>query len=295
MADLDPLPADPVTALLRQRVRALFRQIPKALAGEEEPIHQMRVAGRRLRLALPLLGRKPGGRRVRRSLAGLRSLVRAGGGSRDLDVGLALLEERIRGLDAPSPELRTLRGRLRAARGRSHARMAEELLDLEIARLRRDLRALVARGGTDLFTALLRLRERRDVVAAELSRALAVLSDHFDPEALHAVRILARRLRYLAEAADAITGRRSEAPALFKELQEQLGQIHDAHVLALWLARQAAAAEARGASALAAEARAQEAFFLDAGRAHHRELLERSPAELLRRALEAMGAARTAA
>jgi CHAD domain-containing protein len=173
--------------------------------------------------------------------------------------------------------------------------MAEDLLDLEIARLRRDLRALVARGGADLFTVLLRLRDRRDAVGSETLAALLALGDRYEPEALHGLRILARRLRYLAEIADAVTGRDSGAPALFKDLQERLGRIHDTHVLALWLAGQVEATRTRGKPALATEARKQQAFFLDASRAHHRALLELGPAELLRHGLEAMGAARSAA
>ncbi|MFI5184206.1 MAG: CHAD domain-containing protein, partial [Vicinamibacteria bacterium] len=127
---------DRSTPLLKERIRTLFRYFPKGLAGEEEPIHQMRVAARRLRVALPLLARKPRGRRVREALAILRDVTRAGGGSRDLDVGLALLETRLKASGIATPELANLRRRLRSARARSRGRMAEELLDLPISRLR---------------------------------------------------------------------------------------------------------------------------------------------------------------
>src|SRR5262245_63162999 len=82
---------DVSTPLLRDRIRALFRQVPQGLAGQEEAIHQMRVAGRRLRVALPLLAKKPAGRRVRRALRVLRELTRAAGQSRDLGVIEGLL------------------------------------------------------------------------------------------------------------------------------------------------------------------------------------------------------------
>ena len=58
--------SDRATDLLQERIRMLFRHLPHALAGKAESVHQMRVASRRLRLALPLLGRKPDGRRLRR-------------------------------------------------------------------------------------------------------------------------------------------------------------------------------------------------------------------------------------
>jgi len=165
-----PSTADRVAPLLQQRIKAVFRRLPKALAGGEEDLHQMRVAGRRLRVALPLLVRKAEGKRARRSLRLLRGLTRTGGISRDLDVSVALFEAEL-AKSPPSPEDRILRRRLRSARTRGHARMAEGLLDLEIARLRRDLRVL-ARRGDGVFAVLRRIRELRDAQGAE---ALALI------------------------------------------------------------------------------------------------------------------------
>ena len=113
--------ADPdrCTPILRERIRALFKRFPKALAGDAESIHQLRVAGRRLRVALPLLARKPRGRRVRRASSILGELTRGAGGSRDLDVSLEILDQHIAELTRRSPELTLLRRRLRGARTRS--------------------------------------------------------------------------------------------------------------------------------------------------------------------------------
>ncbi len=140
---------DAMTALLRERVRAVFRHLPKGLAGDEEAIHQMRVAGRRLRVALPLLAKKPEGRRVQRALRVLRALTRTAGASRDLDVSIELLAERLRSVAPLDAEQRRLRSRLRGVRAYSRTRMAEALMDLEIARLRRDLRAVLGSGAED--------------------------------------------------------------------------------------------------------------------------------------------------
>ena len=87
---------------------------------------------RRLRVALPLLARKPQGRRVKRGRRIMRALTRSAGTSRDLDVGVGLFEERLRGRGEMDPERRLLRQRLRAARGRSRVRMAEALMDIDI-------------------------------------------------------------------------------------------------------------------------------------------------------------------
>lgn len=295
MPSKSPLTADRSTPLLRQRIRALFRHLPKALAGEEEPIHQMRVTARRLRVALPLLARKPAGRRVRRAQRILRALTRAGGGSRDLDVSVALLHEHRAGLAAVSPELKLLIRRIRAARTRSRRRMADDLLDLPISRLRRHLDAVVARRGEGAFTVLVRLREFVETGRRDLVTTLDKLGERFDPAMLHKLRIRARRLRYAAEVMDALRGQPTGAAPLFKRLQERLGHIHDAHVLSAWLGRRAALAETRGLAVLAAEARRLEGHFHEVSRLHHAQFLELRPAELLAHALEAMSPARSAA
>jgi CHAD domain-containing protein len=293
-----PTPAshsDRASPLLRQRIRGVFRHLPKGLAGNEESLHQMRVAGRRLRVALPLLARKPEGRRVRRALRILRQLTRTAGASRDLDVSADLFQGRLRALGSQSAEQSLLLRRLRAARGRSRTRMAEALMDLEIARLRQDLRTIVSWRAQDVFTVLSRLREARDTLGQALLSGFQELGDRLDPVGLHRLRRRARRLRYVAEVSDLLRGEESQAPALWKSLQDEIGSIHDHHVLAAWLEGQANSATARGQEALAALARAEQAAVLEAGSALHRALLERGPAEVAARALAAMGWARMAA
>jgi len=287
--------ADRSTPLLKERIRTLFRHLPKALAGEEEPLHQMRVAARRLRVALPLLARKPRGRRVKQTLSILRAITRAGGGSRDLDVGLTLFEERLAATEALTPALVTLRRRLRASRARSRTRMAGSLFDIPIARLRRRLASAVRRRGEDVFTVMSRLRDATESGGGEVLLALDALADRFDPAGLHKLRIRTRRLRYTAEVFDAVKGQVSETPALFKQVQERLGRIHDAHMLGAWLERQAVLAEKRGQAALADEARRQQEWFLERSRAEHRAFLDEHPRALLERALQAMGPTRSVA
>jgi CHAD domain-containing protein len=284
---------DRATPLLRERIRAVFRRMPRALAGDEEANHQMRIAARRLRVALPLLARKPEGRRVRRSLKVLRQVTRSAGASRDLDVGVALLAER-RDV-AATPEWALLRRRMRAARARSRTRMAEALLDLEIAALRRHLRAVMALRAEGVFVVLRRLRETRAALGAEVLASIEALGDRFDNAALHKLRIRVRRLRYLGELADSFRGQVSAAPVELKGLQDQLGLIQDAFVLSAWFGRQATAAQSRGQQELAREARAHKAFFLEASHAHHRAFLAQAPAEAVRRALAAMARTRSAA
>lgn len=281
----------PGTRLLRERVRNVFRHLPGALAGNEERLHQMRIAARRLRVALPLLAQKARGKRVRRAVKALRELTRTAGTSRDLDVMWSLAEERWRQA-ALTPESRLLRRRLLAARGRSRRQMAEALLDLEIARLRRDLRAAMARGGELLFTVLLRVRDARDREGERIIEGFTRLGEEFDGATLHRIRIRSRRMRYTAELQDLLKGSTSEAARQWKDLQERLGEVRDHEVLSQWFARQALRMRP-GQDALRAEAESLSAWFGEESRRHHRELLAARPVEIVERALAEMGQGRT--
>jgi hypothetical protein len=83
-------------------------------------------------------------------------------------------------------------------------------------------------------------------MGAALLAELEEIGDRLDPTALHVLRRRARRLRYASELSDAIRGEDSGAPALWKQLQDRIGTLHDRHVLAGWLQAQADAAAARG-------------------------------------------------
>lgn len=276
---------DRITPLLEERVRALYKNLPKALAGEEEPIHQIRVAGRRLRAVLPMLTPKPEGRRVRRTARILREIVRAAGRSRDLDVAVALFEGRASKQGKRTSEEALLLRRLKAARSRSRARLAFGLLDLEIASLRRDLREILRRGGDETFTVRGRLNQEKEEAGADLLQQIEEMGHRFDPPELHRLRRRVRRTRYVVEIGVALGEVPAEAPKKLKGLQDQLGLIHDAHLLATWLAAQAAAAGKIGRAPLATEARKWEALFEGSARARHREYLRGEPGEAIRGAL----------
>jgi CHAD domain-containing protein len=282
-----PRTADRVTPLLQQRIKALFRPLPKALAGGEEDLHQMRVAARRLRVAIPLLARRPDGRRVRRTLRLLRELTRTGGLSRDLDVGVALLDAELARLGL-TPERRILRRRLVAARSRGRTRMAEALLDLEIARLRRDLRVLIRRAD-GFFAVSRRLRDARAVEGTAVLAIVSALADRFEPAELHRIRRYVRRLRYAGEVSASLRGQSAPSGGELRTLQDHLGALHDSHVLSAWFAKQAASCAARGDAAVGREAKALHALFLMTAQTQHRELLALPPAELISRALASMG------
>ena len=207
-------------------------------------------------------------------------------------MGLELLAARV-ARDGASPEARTLLSRLRSARTRSRHRLTDALLDQPISELRHDLRKVLSRGAQPEFTAFLRLRDERDVRGGAVLELLARLGDRYEPEPLHALRIAARRLRYLGEVSDALRGSPSDAPATFKKLQTRLGDIHDAHVLGSWLGAQSMSAARLGKQALAAEARRLADAFEAEAREHHQALLASEPRLQIERGLEALGRTRS--
>ena len=286
-------PDDRATVLLEDRVKRVFRELPGAVAGQEEPVHQVRVAGRRLRVALPLLARKGGRRPVNQALRVLRKLTRAVGEGRDMDVILGLYEDRLATFKAASAEQRALLSRLRAARARARTQVAEDILDLDIDGLRRNLRRLLRRGAADSATVLARVRTLREEEGAELLRGFSQVGDRYRPEALHALRRRVRRLRYAAEVEDVVRGEESRAPVLWKRLQDGIGVIHDHHVLAGWFDEQARLAETRNDALLVRAARRERRAFIGLGRLLHRALLEVKPADLALRALQAMARGRS--
>ncbi|HEX9185677.1 MAG TPA: CHAD domain-containing protein [Vicinamibacteria bacterium] len=288
-------PDDRACLLLEDRVKRVFRELPGAVAGQEEPVHQVRVAGRRLRVALPLLTRRGEGRAVRRALKVLRKLTRTVGEGRDMDVILGLFEDRLAAQKSASAEQRALLSRLRAARARSRGQVADRVFDLDIDGLRRNLRRILQGGAAESAAVLVRARALREEEGAAVLRGFSQVGERYRPDLLHALRRRARRLRYAAEVEDVVRGEESRAPALWKRLQDGIGVIHDHDVLAAWLEEQARLAEARDNAILARAARRERRVFVSLARLLHRALLETKPADLALRALQAMARGRSIA
>ena len=250
--------------LLTRRVREMFRVYPKALVGEVEAVHDLRVAARRLRAALVLFVDNPEGRRARRADKTLRDLARAAGRGRDLDVGLEILEALPAGASEGNVRLRRA---LSTSRSRARFLSREALLDLELAHLRRDLRALVASTRVDRPVLTGRLDALRLREEAQIDRDLANGRAWPKPEQLHSARRAARRLRYAAELENLFDGVDSDAADRWRKMQTGLGEIQDRHVLGVWLSFRERRAAARGDLALAtAAARALSRVKRDAAR-----------------------------
>jgi len=277
------------SALIRRKTVDLFRYLPLALTGDEEAIHQLRVSGRRLRVALTLLAAKPDGRRAKRARKLLRQITRTAGHSRDLDVLLESYDGRLKALPSPTGEQQLLCHRLATARRRSRGRMVESLLDLEISRLRADLAALIARGGPPPSVVCERFAADSQREFLYLQEGFAKLGPHLDAEELHALRRRARSVRYAVEVFDQVRNFESAATKPWKALQGLIGVIHDHHMLANWFDAEAKADHKAGKQALAAAARNEANWARSTMGQLHAQFLAADPMAIVAMGLAALG------
>jgi CHAD domain-containing protein len=235
--------------------RVILHYAPLAAAREgTEPVHQMRVAVRRLRSALALFGRAVAGAEVEAAKAGLGALGRALGPARDWDVFTTGSGEAVAAAFPADAAV----ARLIAAAGRRRDACYDELrrvLDsAEFRRLGITLATLAAArpwervAPQDGDAAARRVEalgaSLHEYAARALSRRLRHLTAHGDdisalPEdTLHAIRLRAKRLRYGAEIFAPLYPRR-EARRFIRRLtrlQEWLGHLNDGTVAATLMA-----------------------------------------------------------
>jgi CHAD domain-containing protein len=194
--------------LLLDQVTALERY--EAVVPEKDAVHEMRVAARRLRAALRLLG-------LQKLDPKVKALQDALGEVRDLQLQIDWLQGRDAALS------RSRRARLRKA---------EETLRRELrAWHSRTLPAInegIARSSTPTSRALAKvLRKRLDRLRERLQAARARPT----PTTLHRLRISAKQVRYLLELAqDSLPAKVKRLQSDLKTLQTVLGELHDVDV-----------------------------------------------------------------
>jgi len=250
-----------VEALLRHDLAAntarLFRHEAAVRIGEDpEAVHQARVATRRLRSTLRTFRKllePEWTTRLRDELKWLADLL---GAVRDADVMLARLDGHLAALpESDAKAGRRLLRRLVERREADRGRLLEAMGEPRYATLLDDLVAAAAAPallpGADRPAA----EVMPDLVAKPWRRlrktVRAAGTDPADDE-LHQIRIRAKRARYAAEAVEPVIGKPAERFAdADADLQDVLGDQHDAVVGEAWL-RQAAARAARRDEALVA-------------------------------------------
>jgi len=214
---------------------------------DHEEVHQARVATRRWRSTLRTFDRlldKGWSAKLSAELSWLAGLL---GAVRDADVLLAGLQrdlEQLPGADAATGQ-RLLR-RLVTARAAEHrellaamdqARYGDLLSDLVAAAAAPEVLPDAVQPARQAVPPLVRRRWRR------LHGAVLDAGDHPSDEALHQIRIHAKRCRYAAEAVAPVVGGPAKAFArAVAGLQDVLGEQHDAVVAEGWLRHAAASA-----------------------------------------------------
>jgi CHAD domain-containing protein len=232
-------------AAFRKLVDAFAQEVPH-FEDDVEALHRLRVASRRLRELVPLVGLDPD--TAHRLTRRLRKVTRRLGTVRELDVLMLLIEELQQDDRYPQEGLKRVGAAVRRDRTAARERLTTKLPASKLARLERKLengvRRLESRNGKSGTRARVnrpknswrwaldaRLMRRAERVRAAIEAAGAV----YQPEPVHAVRLAFKKLRYTAELR-AQTKRDSAAAdvAAMKSVQDLLGRLHDLGVLVSW-------------------------------------------------------------
>lgn len=221
-------------ALLRQRLVSLMKAMPAAQAGDQMSVHQARVASRRLREALPLLGVRADADALDRADKRVRRITRALGPVRELDVTLLLLAELQRKKAAPLRAIARVRAAVTDERLKRRRDMLAEIKPSRIDKLRKRLVRVatpesppVAKGS-----ALAEANAQAASRAADLKAAIDRAGGIYLADRLHRVRVAAKKLRYALEIQRELTKTRSTAQLTrLKVQQDLLGRMHDLEIL----------------------------------------------------------------
>jgi CHAD domain-containing protein len=231
---------------IARQVRELRRQMRLVVRkGSPDPVHDMRVATRRLRAALGIfrgVAVLPSPARRRR----LRWLARQLGQVRDLDARTALLAEQYlpHVVGAEAARVGGLLADLAERRARAYSRLRRGLRRGRSRRLGKALAAWVKKpafaGEVDAGAARFMV-EAVDVAAQRVSGHEAMREARPPAEALHNLRIAVKWLRYTLDFHGETCGLTYDVErTLAHELQDCLGELRDHDLLLAALAEQGA-------------------------------------------------------
>jgi CHAD domain-containing protein len=244
--DVMPLPSKPtarqvIQSAFASSVARLLLQLPAARLGTDpEGVHQARVASRRMRSDLKTFEPLLDSEWSTGLEAELEWLIDELGAVRDADI----LGAKLRDVIARHPEIdpdaaRAVLQQVRLERRRDRRRLLRHLVDqramvlfdhLVAASVDPAMARRADRPARDVMPKLVRKRWRR------LDRAIGRLDRHPAPAELHAVRILAKRVRYATEAVAPAVGKQARRFAKdAARIQDALGELNDAAVAGAWL------------------------------------------------------------
>lgn len=228
------------------QVKSLQEHMPGALIGKDiEHIHQMRVASRRLRNALEHF--KDCFPRKRRAVweKEIKRITRSLGSARDLDIKIELVNQLYEdSLDAKyKPGYNRLLLRLKQSRSKAQKKVEKTINKLQekkvLKKMAGHFKGLTA-DSEEIYLYIPSLYQRAfTAINDTLVDFLSYENDVHSPEnseKLHAMRIAGKHLRYSIEMFAPIY-RKALLPYIqvMKDVQDDLGTIHDCDVWITWL------------------------------------------------------------
>jgi CHAD domain-containing protein len=238
---------------------SLERERAASIAGEPEPIHQLRVASRRLRAAAEMFSSALHASQMSLLERDLSWVAQIAGKVRECDVIAATIRARAPKLEPRlAAMLPPLYSELEVSRRLALAQLAGALdsrrYSALIARLHKP-RIRIATARQPLGPAAGAMLAR---MTGAMVRAAAKLTGVSDAKTVHRLRVRVKRMRYALEMLAAIGGKRSrKALARLEDLQDLLGVFNDTIVAIGWLIAYASAEGAPTEAVLAAGAMAE--------------------------------------
>ena len=227
-------------------------QFDRCLGGEESSLHDLRVALRRLRSWIRAYRPELEDTVRKKTLRGLRKLAHATNPARDAEVMIEWVEQQTELSARERAGVRYLAERLAGERTKSESDAREQMNDKLprlVAALSKELRSYWVRYDVEETTPPRSMAPvTRDTIIAQaerLSRAIDRIESLDDADAIHRVRIAAKRLRYLLEPIGAPTA--ASLVERLTALQDSLGICHDMHGLVNRVIRELAEMGARDA------------------------------------------------
>lgn len=222
---------DVVLAYLREQADALKHQDPRVRRGEDDAVHQMRVATRRMRSALQAFGTIVERDATRELTDELKWLAGVLGEARDLEVLRTRFADRVAELDEElvlGPVHAQLTRHFAPLEAAAHKAAVAALDSERYFALLDAVDALIARPP---FTPVARVKAEKalpDLVDKTYRRLAKRAENAHDDESLHEARKAAKRLRYAVEVSEPRFGKRAKKyRKAVKAVQELLGEHQD--------------------------------------------------------------------
>ena len=208
--------------------------MPAVHEGDVTSVHQARVASRRLRSALPVLGVRADADALGRARRRVRRITRALGPVRELDVALTLLTELETRKVVPDAVIVLVRQAVTAERNARRREMLDEITPSRLDKLRKRLVAVAAPSTHPAHqpSGIAEAAKQAAIRAVGLRTTIERAGGIYLPDRLHRVRVAAKKLRYALEIQRELTGSRSTYRIIrLKAQQDLLGRMHDLEML----------------------------------------------------------------